>query len=503
MARTSTDLGEIEGIDLDGCERYAGIRYAQPPIGELRFKAPVPSGPWEGVYDASAFGASAPQPPPVVGTVGVQADLHTDEDCLFLNVFTPCADGGARPVMVWIHGGAYTIGSGDIYDGSSFCTRGDVVVVTMNYRLGVLGWIPLEHLDPTDATLAGAGSNGVRDQIESLRWVRDNIAAFGGDPGNVTLFGESAGGGSVAAVLAAPSADGLYHRAIIQSGPPGFAPPWRPELYTTELLAALGAPDGGIDALRAADAAALVQAQIDIGLIDRMGRDRDHPVDGTGVGPHPTVDGVVITATPAEAVRAKGAAAVPLLIGTNEDEGTLFSLLLPTDVSDDELAAAMPENISDPHALFQAYRERENGRRLIIDLMTDAVFRIPSLRLADAQVEAGAPAWVYLFTWRTPVFGGLLGATHALEIPFVWDMLDDPQWGLFIGTDPPKDLGVAMQDAWLAFARSGSPEAEGLPAWPRYETAARPTFEFGDERLVVDDPGGDLRRLWYDLSTPA
>src|SRR4051812_24518459 len=216
MVTTTTPLGALEGVDLEGCERYAGIRYARAPVGDLRFRAPQPVEPWEGVYDATRFGPSAPQPPPLAGSIIAIGDLHTDEDCLFVNVYTPATDTGRRPVMVWIHGGAYTMGSGDMYDGRSLVRRGDVVVVTLNYRLGVLGWLAVDHLD---SSLAGSGNNGIRDQIEALRWVRDNISSFGGDPANVTVFGESAGGGSIGALLAAPDADGLFHKAIVESGP--------------------------------------------------------------------------------------------------------------------------------------------------------------------------------------------------------------------------------------------------------------------------------------------
>ncbi len=494
MTTVNTPLGPVQGTALDGCERYAGIRYAQAPVGPRRFLPPEPVEPWTEVYDATEFGASAPQPPPIPGFIITSPELRTSEDCLFLNVFTPTADDGRRPVMVWIHGGAYTIGSGDLYDGSSFARNGDVVVVTLNYRLGVLGWVPLDHLDPA---LAGSGNNGVRDQIQALRWVRDNIAAFGGDPGNVTIFGESAGGGSVAALLAAPDADGLYHRAIIQSGAPNILPAWKPENYVQQILDHLEQPEGGIEALRAADANRLIEAQIDSGAFDRMGRDRDHAIDGSGMGPRPSVDGVVLTATPVEAVRRKGAQNVPLIIGTNADEGTLFSLLLPTDVNDDDLAEGLRHVVRDPEALFEVYRGRHSPHRLIVEVMTDAVFRIPSLRLADAYVAAGAPVWVYLFTWDTPVFGGLLGATHALELPFVWDLYREPGWQLFVGANPPESIATAMQHAWLAFARTADPAVEGLPAWPVYHTTARPTFEIDEELRVVDDPDQEVREAWY------
>ncbi len=499
MVTIATPLGEVMGVDLDGCERYAGMRYAKPPVGDLRFRAPQRVEPWEGVHDATEFGPCAPQPPPLAGTLITTGELRTDEDCLFLNVYTPRADDRRRPVMVWIHGGAYVMGSGDMYDGRSLARRGDIVVITLNYRLGVLGWLAVDHLD---ASLAGSGNNGLRDQIEALRWVRDNISAFGGDPGNVTIFGESAGGGSIAALLAAPDADGLYHKAIIQSGPVAIAPPYKPELLTQTLLEALGEPDGGIEALRQADPAQLIQAQVDIGDVDRLGRDRDHPIDGSGIGLRPSVDGVVVQATPRQAVSARGAGNVPLLIGTNRDEGTLFSLLLPTDISDADAIAALPDTVTDRNAVARGYAERDTGHRLLVDLMTDTMFLIPTLRLADAQADAGGSVWAYLFTWATPVFGGLLGATHALELPFLWDEIDNPLWQTFVGTDAPRSLVDAMQEAWISFARHGDPGTLDAAAWPRYETAGRTTLELDEELRVVDDPNQATRELWYEASVP-
>ena len=494
MASVKTKLGELKGTEFDGGERYAGIRYAKAPIGARRFRAPEPVDPWDGVYDATAFGPSAPQMAPLPGAVGVQQNLVTDEDCLFLNVYTPRADDGDRPVMVWVHGGAYTIGSGDIYDGTSLVQRGDVVVVTLNYRLGALGWMAVDELD---SSLTGAANNGIRDQIEALRWVRDHIDAFGGDPSNVTIFGESAGGGSVAALLCAPDADGLYHKAIIESGAPGFVAPADPCKYAREILGALGDPDGGIDALRRADTEALVQAQIAVGLIDRLGRDADHPIDGSGTGPHPVVDGVVVTRTFVDALRDKGDNNVPLIIGTNADEGTLFGLMLPQDVTDAEIAASLGPGAVDPNAVLDATRGAATGRPVLVDLMTDAVFRIPSLRGADVQAATTAPVWVYLFAWKTPVFGGMLGATHALELPFVWGQLDDPLWSFLVGDAPPHDLSSAMQETWLAFARTGDPNNAAIPTWPQYDASTRPTLVFDETIAVSDDPGSALRRAWY------
>ena len=493
MATIKTPLGKMAGSVFDGYERYAGIRYAEAPVGPRRFEPPVPVAAWDDVLDATAFGPCALQPPPVPGAVGQGRDLVTSEDCLFLNVYTPKADSSQRPVMVWVHGGAYTIGSGDIYDGASFATRGEVVVVTLNYRLGALGWLTLEHLDPA---LAGAGNNGLRDQIEALRWVRDSIAAFGGDPGNVTLFGESAGGGSVFALLAAPDADGLYHRAIVQSGAPGFGAVRDASAMTDTLLAALGAPDGGLETLRASDGQSLIDAEATLVPFDRMGTHEDHPIDGSGIGFHPTVDGIVIHQTVADTLERKGEANVPLLVGTNRDEGTLFTLLLTKEPTDAQLAAGLGALTDDVDAVVAGYRAENTGHALLADLFTDCVFRLPSLRVADVLVGTGVPVWTYLFTWATPAFGGWLGASHAIELPFVWHMLHDPLWAPLVGPEPPVALAEAMQDAWIAFARTGKPGHDGLPDWPTYDTETRPTMEFGETCSVVADPGQRTRILW-------
>jgi para-nitrobenzyl esterase len=231
-----------------------------------------------------------------------------------------------------------------------------------------------------------------------------------------------------------------------------------------------------------------------MGMLARLGRDREHPIGGNGPGPHPVIDGVVVTRSPAEAI---AETSVPLIIGSNEDEGTLFMMLLATDATDDEVAAALPDEVRDPESLVAAYRARGTGRSPIVDIMTDIVFRIPSLRVADAAARAGSPVWVYLFTWRTPVFGGLLGATHALELPFVWGQLADPMWKLLVGDAPPTALATAMQDVWLAFAHTGDPNTDTIPKWPTYDPQTRPTLGFSDEIRVVTDPGSDLRELWY------
>ena len=254
MAEVRTSLGTLRGGSRGGIEHYLGIPYAAPPVGARRFLPPDDPAPWDGVREATRFGPCAPQPPGVEGSPLPDREVHWDEDCLFLNVYTPACDDARRPVLVWIHGGAYVRGSGDLYDGTSFAKVGDIVVVTLNYRMGVFGFVELGHLDEG---LAGSANNGILDQIAALRWVREHISEFGGDPDQVTISGESAGAGSVMALLASPAADGLYHRAIAQNAPAGFGP-LVPGAAET-LLEAMGG--GGLEALRTASAQELIDTQ--------------------------------------------------------------------------------------------------------------------------------------------------------------------------------------------------------------------------------------------------
>jgi para-nitrobenzyl esterase len=413
-------------------------------------------------------------------------------------VFTPRADDTRRPVFVWFHGGAWTHGSADMYHGVSFCRRGDIVVVAVNYRLGSFGFLPVDALD---SDFKGAGNNGIRDQIESLRWVQNNIAAFGGDPERVTIAGESAGGGSVMAILAAPEADGLYHQAIAQSPAPGFGPPEYGEELCRALLDRLGR-GGSLDALLDASAQDIISAQAQIPLIGDTAVNslREGQLWGAGLGFHPSVDGVVLHDTVAGALAAKGDRNVPLIAGTNADEGTLFEMMLPAGVGDEEIEARLRPVLGE-HAddVIDAHKRGLSvGRPLMVDLFGEGVFRYPMLRAVDAQLQSGGvPAWVYRFTWQTPLFDGRMGSTHALELPFVWHQAHMAGWSILLGDNPPLDLADAMHDSWIAFCRTGNPSHEGMPAWPRYDLERRPTMQFDTERKILADPAGDVRRAWY------
>ena len=491
MTTVHTSLGPIRGRERHGVHQFLGIRYAEPPTGARRFAPPVPVGGWDGIHDATRFGAAAPQVARAASSPLPSRNIVWDEDCLFLNVYTPAPDGAGRPVLFWIHGGSYTAGSGDAYDGTSFARQGDIVVVTVNYRLGVFGFMELGHLDPA---LAGSQNNGIRDQITALQWVHDHIADFGGDPGQVTICGESAGAGSVAAILGAPTADPLYHRAIAQSPPVSF-----PRTTTDHSDLVVEAVGRGIEGLRAAHPQQLLDAQVAVGEALMQGREPFLLGEGRG-GLRPALDDHTITRHPVEAVRALGPAAKPLLIGTNTDEGTLFGFYLTGAVSDAQLRAAVAEHHDDPDKVIAVFRREhpgESNRRLMVRMLTDTMFRTGALELADAQADAGGTVHVYLFTWASQGFGGRLGAMHALEIPFVWNG-DVAAWGAVLGDDHPwpVDLADRMHRAWIGFIRDGDPSHEGIGEWPPYDTNRRPTMEFGATSGILHDPIGELRVVW-------
>ena len=486
MAEVTTTLGTIRGVDSAGVERYLGIRFAEPPVGERRFAPPVRSGAWEGTYDATSFANRAIQPPmsPLLGPPGPGSP---GEDCLFLNVVTPAAERGDRPVLVWIHGGAYTTGSGNDYDASVLARQGDVVVVTVNYRLGLFGFLDLSSVGED---FAGSASNGFRDQIAALGWVQDHIAAFGGDPGNVTIFGESAGGGSVLALLAAPDAEGLFDRAIAHS--PGGVNT-APLDYLTPLgmkLDEAGVRTTGsiVDDLRAMPADRLLELQTAIAF---TGGD---------------IDGTVVTRHPAVAAAERG---IPLITGTNLNEGTLFSAILE---SMPEVFNLMTGAIAgqvvhggDPSAYLAALRdtypedsEVATGERVWVDL-----FRRAAVECAAAASDSGAGGWLYRFDLPTTVLDGKLGATHACEIAFTFNWFEPGAQGLLMhdGDDPSTtDLARRWSDTVIAFARGGDPNGAGLPPWPQYSADDRRCLVLDRQARIETDPDAEHRKIWADAA---
>jgi para-nitrobenzyl esterase len=489
-----TRSGKVQGFEQDGVHVFRGIPYATPPVGSRRWKAPEREQPWSNVRDATKFSAQPAQGDFALDQMLGGIARPKSEDSLYLNVWTPGLDDRRRPVMVWIHGGAFMFGEGATpwYDGTRFATRGDVVVVTINYRLGSFGFLHLSDLFGAD--VAGSGNLGLLDQVAALEWVRDCIDGFGGDPGRVTIFGESAGAGSVATLLGMPAARGLFHAAIPQSGAASwFATTERATEIASVVVETLGVQLGDLDALYAKTTDEIIAAQAAVGL----------ETDATGLPFQPVVDGVTLPQPALDAIAAGSAAGVRLLVGTNHDEMTLFSLMDPALASLDE--AAMRERIArywgtaGVDDFLETYRRGHPGaslQELWIAIATDALFRIPAIRLAEHQLPH-APVWSYLFTWESPVFGGILKSTHALEIPFVFDTLDQPGGEIFTGTGSER-AGIArrMQYAWIAFACDGAPGHDAIPEWPRYDTERRATMRIDESWEILDDPTPETRHLW-------
>jgi len=493
-----TGLGKLEGLEIDGVRVFRGIPFAKPPVGELRFRAPEPPEPWTGVRDATAFGGSAPQPPvALVALPGMDVGAQS-EDCLYLNVYAPAgaAPGTRKPVMVWIHGGGFVIGSGSqiVYDARRLAQRGDVVVVTINYRLGCLGWMDLGDQD--DLATENAG---LLDQIAALRWVRDHVSVFGGDPDNVTIFGESAGGMSVGTLMGCPAAHGLFHKAIPQSGSCQGVHADRDSsaAVTAAMLSALGLTTPHVRQLREMPVEKLVaaQQQVSLQLMLTAGKNL--------LAFQPVVDGRTLPRHPLDAVREGLSRHVPLLVGSTRDEWKLFSFMDTQlrQLDDAGAAARLQQRVghADGGKIVSGYRAGRpdaDTASLWVAIESDRVFRIPAIRLAEAQLEHQPNVFMYLFTWPSPAFGGVLGACHAIELPFVFDALHHPGAENFAGKGPEAErLAAACVGAWSAFAHRGDPSAADV-AWPRYDGARRATLELGARCQVLEDPQGAERRLW-------
>ncbi len=498
-----TIAGKLQGLEKRGVHQFRGVPYAQAE----RFGAPRPVEPWTGVRDATAFGLIAPQnPSPTEAMLGGQ-DRPSGEDCLVLNVFTPAVDDAARPVMVWIHGGAFVAGSGNIpwYDGSNLACDGDVVVVTINYRLGALGFLHLGHLDPV---FAGSGANGIRDQVAALEWVRDNIAGFGGDPGNVTVFGESAGGMSVGTLLGTPSAEGLFHQAIAQSGAAEHNHATEVAEWVTQgFLAALDLSPTSAEALLSLPVDEILRAQSTIEQRVQTETRRD---DGPGVGAltfQPVVDGAVLPRPAIDAVRAGSATGIRLVAGTTADEWNLFHLQarLTAPLSDQQLQRRVARVVGDDRAtdvldVYRVSRPAADPDGLFCAVMTDHVFRQPAIRLAEAQLAHTPDVSMYRFDRASTAMGGALGACHAIEVPFVFDNLDRGGVDMLLGglDDDTRRLALRTSQAWTGHAHMGTPAHDDL-AWPAYDVDQRLTCVLDRHPAVVGDPDGDVRALWDEL----
>lgn len=505
-----TSAGPVRGTDDGRVRVFRGIRYAAPPTGDRRWRAPVPPEPWTEPVDGSRFGAIAPQPPNPVINLGPQA--VQDEDCLFLNVWSASTvrPGDGCPVMVWVHGGAYLLGSGSqpIYDAADLVADGDLVVVTINYRIGALGFLDLTSVAPD----SGVDANpALRDVLLALRWVQDNITAFGGDPGRVTVAGESAGGGLVTTLMTVPAAAGLFHRAIAQSSPAtSVFDRHRSRSVTEVFLDHAGLLPAGADPASAANLLRSL-AELPIGPLLRAatGTYDDIPTTSPGVlAFFPVVDGELVPEHPLDAFLAGRQHPVPLLIGTNKDEASLFARMAAPimPVAPDtirgmfgRLARERPDVVMPgEEQVLSAYADvRAKGRGLAV--ARDIGFRMPTLWLAQAHACV-APTYLYRFDWATPLLRLLrIGATHATELPYLWGNLvagpKDPTFKLG-GLRAGRVLSARMQQRWRSFIAGDAPDAPGAPAWPAFDPRGRATMVIDRQDVLVGDLDAELRAAW-------
>jgi para-nitrobenzyl esterase len=478
-AVVDTASGKVRGVVCNGVHVYRGIPYGASTAGANRFMPPRKSEPWTGVRDAFQSGHASPQVSPAPGAIGagLRGYAPQGEDCLVLNVFsTAVNDGRKRPVMMWIHGGGYTYGSGSSlgYDGANLSRAGDVVVVCINHRLAINGHL---YLGGAGADFADSGNVGMLDIVASLQWVRDNIAQFGGDPANVTIFGQSGGGGKVSTLLAMPSAKGLFHKAIVESGSTLKQMTRDEAQKTTDRVAAqLG--------LKPTQAAELQQVPL-AKLLAAMGQ-------GARFGP--VVDGHALPRDPFDPDAPDVSADVPMIIGTTETEGSYFAP--PELLSLDEAAvrARLKERLAgDGDRVYDLFRK--NRPKATPSEIYFTISAFPSNAHIQAERKAAqrrAPAFLYQIRWRTPVEGGRRLSPHCIEIPFA--MQNHWQLPEMVGTGPElQPLADKVSGAWIAFARTGNPSHPGIPKWPAYNATERSTMHIDNEWTLSNDPDRDER----------
>jgi para-nitrobenzyl esterase len=504
-----TTSGKIRGVSDGTVQAFKGVPYGASTAGANRFMPPRAPEPWTGIRDTVAYAGHAPQWPstaprrPELKTLLGQSDTTpTGEDCLTLNLWAPRLDGGAkRPVMVWLHGGGMAYGSANrpLYDGTNLARRGDVVVVGVNHRLNVFGFL---HLG--GEPYSHSGNAGMLDLVAALRWVHDNIDRFGGDPGNVTIFGESGGGGKVSTLLAMPAARGLFHRAIIQSGAAiRLSTRDRANALAEAVLKELGLGKNDRDRLQSVPVerliAALMPAQQAVGPSARPMLDR------YAFGP--VVDGADIPAHPFDPAAPAVSDDIPLVIGNTKDEASLFlvgdDMVWNETLTEAELKARVARVAgADTDRVLELYRARDpkaNPAELLIAASTGGNFWVRSVMLAERKVARNrAPVYFYAFNWATPAFGGRLKSHHAIDLPFTFDTVDAADTSA--GFPGAQQLGDAMSATWAAFARNGTPDNAAIPHWPAYTLADRATLVLDTTCRVDNDPGRDARLLWGGIA---
>lgn len=488
----ATRNGRVRGLIREGVEQFWGVPYGADTSGANRFMPPKPVQSWTGVRDAFQIGnrcwqaPGAGEPAPVVLAMN---RLETEsEDCLNLNVFTPAADNGSRPVMVWMHGGGHSAGSGNylMYDGSLLAKSQDVVVVSVTHRLNIYGYIHLADIG--GEKWAESTNLGTKDLVAALQWVQDNIAEFGGDPDRVTIFGQSGGGGKTSSLMGVPSAAGLFHRAIAQSGSAMRGTPADVASEGAErFLSKLGISSNQLDRLQ----------QLSVQQIqDAFYSDPRIPNFGSG----PVVDGNFIPRHPWDPSAPGFSADVPFMAGSTETENGWIGPP-PYELSDADMAELFNSRLANGDAqqgsaLLEMYRNKFPDRRnrmLWLTAESDATRRHNAQQMNKLKYEQGsAPSYLYLFNWYSPVHDDRMGSYHTLEIPFVFNNVDVA--ASMTGADQYRyQLAHVMSSAWAAFARTGDPNHADMPHWPAFTTENYPTMMFGDEVYAANDPNREER----------
>lgn len=492
-----TQQGKLEGQRDKSSYSFLGIHYGADTGGKNRFLPPKPPESWSGVRKADQMGNRCPQPeihmPGEMGTVLSFSDLPISEDCLVLNVWTPkLHDHGKRPVMVWLHGGGFFLGSGGdkYYEGANLSGKNDVVVVTLNHRLGAFGFLYLG--DAAGPEYRSSELVGMLDIVQALHWVKDNIAQFGGDPNNVTVFGQSGGGGKVSALTAMPSAKGLFQKGIIESGAAVRLGTIADATVTRDkVLANLNMKTVDMDKLLSVSTAELNAASAKAGLLAYF----------------PPVDGIILPTNPFDPVASPLSAGIPIMVGSTKDEATNVFLTDPTwqTMTDADLlkrvsASVGPELAPKVIEMYRAAAPSDKPMHLWTSIVTDQMFGHNTFLLAERKVEQhGAPVYVYRIEWNSPVLGGKLRSPHAVELPFVFDNVDVSA-GL-VGAGPTQDrMAKLMSETFAAFARTGNPNVKGYPHWPAYTLAKRETFIYDIPPRVESDPHKAFRVFWDEHS---
>jgi len=503
-AVVSCPAGRFQGLAIDDVSHFRGIRYGEAPVGALRWMPPQAAKLVPGIVDCSEFGPPAMQMASGttvahVNDFGMQ--MHRvfstpslvkvqNEDCLFLNVWTPAPDTRGRPVMVWIHGGGYAYGSGadPVYQADGLAKAGDVVAVSLNHRLNVFGYLQLDGA--MGDGYAASGTVGMQDLVLALRWVRDNIAAFGGDPGNVTIMGQSGGGAKVSTLMAMPSAKGLFHKACIQSGPGLTVGRREPaQAATRRLLQALDIRDGNIEKLRGLPAQTILAAAASLG----------GGPGGAGPGAGPVLDGTVIPRDPFLTDAPAVSADVPIIVGWTKDEWTIFTASEPWfgTMTEADLQDRIRPLGAGGQALLAAYRRAYpsySPTYLYEQMLSARIMAGSELLAAHKAAQGAAPAYVYMLDWESPAGGGIFKSPHTMEIPFMLYSYDKVR--AFVGQGPaPARMAAQIGGAWVAFARTGNPNHRGIPNWPRFDAQRRPVMVFDTRSKVVDDPLPEVRQV--------